>query len=423
MGHIMPGRRPGTAERATPAAVRRRRQTPALGDRVCLPVAGGGTASREGDPHLELAVIVARIPFDDAAGEIAEYLRGKIPAYDRLSATSRQELVWTIERNLRRCYNWLSTGAVLQDKDFEALRDEARARATDGVRLEDLQRACGLAGQFTLQLIRRYARSGESDAVLEAAGLVLQYVGQVSAVFADVYLAERQLLVSEDERRMRDLLDLLTANTALDAEEREIAERAGIPVQATYTPFAVVLPGRPPRRHADMAARLRRRGCALAVTESERVVGLAWRPFGLADLGEGSNVLLAIGEPTPLEELAAARDDVVLLVDDACRRGVRGCIAVADHLLEVLVLRSPRTTAWLRESLLAPLTEPQHKHLLQTLNALFGHRLDHAATCAALFIHKNTLAYRLQRIAQIAEIDLQDPRDVARIYLAMATDE
>lgn len=379
--------------------------------------------SRRSDPYLDLAAIVARIPLDEAAHEIAEYLRAEIAAYDRLSVGSRQDLISGIERSLRRCHGWLSTGVVPQISDFDELRDEARAWAAAGIRLEDLQRACGLAGQFVLQLICRHARSGEFDTVLEAAGLVLRYVGQISAVFADVYLAERELLVSEDERDMRDLLELLTANAVLDADDREIAHRAGIPIEATYTPFAVVLPGRSPRHYADVAARLRRRGCGLAVTESERVVGLAWRPLEVADLEEGSDVVLAIGVPSSRDELAAARDDVVLLIDEVCRRGVRGRVEVADHLLELLALRSPRTTARLRDNLLAPLTEPQHRQLLQTLNALFAHHLDHAATSAALYIHKNTLAYRLRRIAEIAGVDLQDPRDVARIYLAMATAE
>lgn len=420
-GPITPSTPYATRRQVASSTVLRWRQTTAGSgpDRGSRSV--GRTASRRRrDPHFELAAIVARIPLDQAATEIAEYLRSQLPAYERLAATSRQDVVIAIEHTLRRCYGWLSTG-VTQPSDFEALRDEARARASDGVRLEDLQRACGLAGEFILHLIRRYARSGEFDTVLDAGGIVLQYVGQVSAVFADVYLAERQLLVSEDERRMRDLLDLLTANTVLDADDREIAERAGIPIEPTYTPFAVVLPGRPPRRHAELAARLRRRGCGLAVTESERVVGLAWRPLDVADLDEGSDVLLAIGVPTSRDELAAAHDDLILLIDDATRRGIRGRVEVADHLLELLVLRSPRTTAQLRQSLLAPLADPQYEQLLHTLGALFAHHLDHSATCAALHIHRNTLAYRLRRLEQVIRVDFKNPRDVARIYLAMAT--
>jgi len=46
-----------------------------------------------------------------------------------------------------------------------------------------------------------------------------------------------------------------------------------------------------------MAARLRRRGWSLTVTEGGRVVGLASKPLDLADLEEGPDVLLVTGAP------------------------------------------------------------------------------------------------------------------------------
>jgi DNA-binding PucR family transcriptional regulator len=39
------------------------------------------------------------------------------------------------------------------------------------------------------------------------------------------------------------------------------------------------------------------------------------------------------------------------------------------------------------------------------------------ATSAALHVHRNTLAYRLRRIQEIAGLDFDDPRDLARVYL------
>jgi DNA-binding PucR family transcriptional regulator len=45
-------------------------------------------------------------------------------------------------------------------------------------------------------------------------------------------------------------------------------------------------------------------------------------------------------------------------------------------------------------------------------------RLDRGATSAALHVHRNTLAYRLRRIQELADLDLDDPRDLACVYLA-----
>jgi hypothetical protein len=246
----------------------------------------------------------------------------------------------------------------------------------------------------------------------------MQYVDQISTVVADTYLAEREVLVSEEERRTRSLLERLSGGDQLDPAEVALAERLGVPIEPAYTPFAIVMPGRPPGRHAALAARLRQRGWPLAVTEGDRVVGLTWRPLEVADLDEGPEVLLAIGHPTPRDGLADARDELVRLVEHGRRVGLRGLIEADDHLLELLVLRSPGVAARLRASVLEPLAGADQAEMRLTLETLLRCRFDRAATSAALHIHRNTLAYRLRRIEQITGLDLASPRDLARIYLA-----
>jgi hypothetical protein len=113
MGPITPGLTFVTGQLATPAAVRRQGQSTAIGERG--PRRGGETrtAVRRGDAHLELVAIAARIPLDEAAREIVDYLRSEITAYERLPATSRHDLVNGIERIFVRCHGWLSSGVVL----------------------------------------------------------------------------------------------------------------------------------------------------------------------------------------------------------------------------------------------------------------------------------------------------------------------
>jgi DNA-binding PucR family transcriptional regulator len=89
-----------------------------------------------------------------------------------------------------------------------------------------------------------------------------------------------------------------------------------------------------------------------------------------------------------------------------------------DHLLEILMGRSPRLAARLRAKVLEPLAGNEHGELLRTLHVLVACRFDRGATSAALHVHRNTLAYRLRRIQEIAGLDLDDPRDLACVYLA-----
>jgi hypothetical protein len=395
----------------------------AAGDpETAQPAIGGGAAAaapEDRSRYAAVAAIVDRIPLAEAGSEMVDEFRAEIASLDRLSGASQSDIVAGVERNLRRWQRWLRTGIAPPDSDFDPLREWARARATEGVRLEDLLRAFGVGRQVGWELIRRYADEGETDALLDAAGLLMQYVDRVSAVVTDTYLAERDALVSEDERRTRNLIDLLSSGEPLQLAELELAERLGVAVEPAYAPFAVVMPDRTPRRHASLAARLRRRGWRLTVTEGGRVVGLASKPLELADLEEGTDVLLVSGRPTPRAEMAEAREDLALLAEYGRTVGLRGGIRSEDHLLEVLIGRLPKTAAALRARVLGPLADPEHSELLRTLRTLVAKHYDRAATSEALHVHRNTLGYRLRRIEEITGLDLSSARDLACVYLAI----
>ena len=283
----------------------------------------------------------------------------------------------------------------------------------------------GLVHQLSWQLLCDHARSDESDVLLELAGPVAEYADRISAAVTETYLAERELLVSEDERRTRGLLDRLSIDSPLRTADRELAEGLRIPLLRAYSPFVIAMPRGPPHRHAALAAHLRQTGWPLAVTQSDRVAGLAWKPLDLPDLGVGPAVLLVIGEPTPLGGLATAREELDVLVDHGRRMGLHGRLKAEDYLLETLLGRSPSLVARLKDDVLAPLSEDDHGELAQTLQTFLRCRFDRTATSAALHVHRNTLAYRLGRIEEITGLDLGSPRDLARVYVAigMGVDE
>jgi PucR-like helix-turn-helix protein len=367
-------------------------------------------------PRAEVAAIVARIPLDEAAREMADEFRAHVVAFGRLPGTSEDAIVEGVARSLRRWSRWLTTGVAPADSDFDPLRDWARARATEGVRLEDLLRACGLGGQLGWRLMRRHAPPDEADALLDGAGLLMRYVDRVSAVVTDTYLAERDLLVSEDERRTRRLLERLIGAAALDTDDRELAPRG--PRRGGLRAL----------RHRDARApaappRGARRTPATAGLDADRDRG---RPRGGAHVEAAGPRRPRRGPRRPArdcragprDELAEARDDLVALAEHGRRLGLRGRMHAEDHLLELLMGRSPQLVARLRARVLEPLSGREHRELVRTLHVLVACRFDRGATSAALHVHRNTLAYRLRRIQEIAGLDLDDPRDLACVYLA-----
>src|SRR5271165_6810326 len=155
---------------------------------------------------------------------MAAEFQSHVAAFERLSEESQAEIIDGLRRSLARWSRFLSTGVMPPDSDFDPLREWARARAGEGVRLEDLLRSFGLAHQLGWQLLRHHARSDESQTLLELAGLLARYLDHISAVVTETYLAERELLVSEEERRTRRLLDRLCVDSPLDAADSELAD-------------------------------------------------------------------------------------------------------------------------------------------------------------------------------------------------------
>jgi hypothetical protein len=213
---------------------------------------------------------------------MAAEFEAHLSALGPLSAESRADVVTGLQRALRRWSRFVSTGVMSADSDFDPLREWTRARAAEGVRLEDLLRSFGLAHQTGWRLLRRHAHRDESDVLLELAAPLARYVDEISAVVTQTYLAERELLVSEEERRTRNLLERLCLDAPLSLAEAELAEHLEVPLNRAYVPF---------------------------------------------------------------------------LAEHARRAGLLGRLNVEDHLLEILLERSPRLAARLRTRVLGPLAE------------------------------------------------------------------
>jgi purine catabolism regulator len=67
--------------------------------------------------------------------------------------------------------------------------------------------------------------------------------------------------------------------------------------------------------------------------------------------------------------------------------------------------------------------EQQHSELLDTLNTYFANNGNTALTAKELKIHRNTLAYRLNRIAEITCLDLDDADVRLNLHLALKARE
>lgn len=101
------------------------------------------------------------------------------------------------------------------------------------------------------------------------------------------------------------------------------------------------------------------------------------------------------------------------------------CYYYQDLMLPVL-LDSLRG-GWQANELVRPLAKLKAMDgnglLRRTLNAWFRNNVQPGATAKALFIHHNTLEYRLNRISELTGLDLGNFDDRLLLYVALQLDE
>jgi hypothetical protein len=369
-----------------------------------------------------LARIVERVDPADVAREMIAAFRTEIAGYRRLPESVLGGQIFEVSRsNVELFFRSVAEGVEPSPGEMAAFRESARNRASEGMPLEDLLHAYRLGGRLGWRAIAAAAADDEERrALLAGAELLMRYVDEVSAAVAQTYLDERQHLVSEEERRLRELADTLLSDGAVPAPLAEVARAIGFPLGERYRAFVQAVPGAPGYTHGQVAAALRLRG-VLALTEGDRIAGFAAPDAHPATLVDGGCVG-AVGEPVPRAELARELDDLRLLVELARESGRTGLVSPADYVLELLLARSPRVAEAARRRVLGPLedyTDPRSSDLVETLATFVEMGLDRRSAAKRLHVHPNTLDYRLERISKLTGLELRRPRDLALVVLAL----
>lgn len=368
-----------------------------------------------------LAKIVGRIDLDEVAGRLEESFRSQIGGYHGVpDLTITREIREVSRQNLETFYRVLLDQRPPDEADLAPFRASVKQRAAQGVRLEDVLQAYRSGGRLAWHALLEAAEPHEQDSLLVLVDLVLEYVDRVSAAVAQAYLEETQELISEEERKVRDLLDAITADRPLDLALTDLAREMTFPLLDEYRPFATALPAGLVREHARTAAALRKRGI-LAVTDGGRILGLLTPDQASSPLG-GRNALTAVGDLTARGELANALQESCTLVDIGHRLGRTGELRPSDHLPELLLAASPRLAEQIRRRALADLEDYSDRRgtdLVETLAAFVGCGCDRRAAAAELHVHPNTVDYRLGRAEELTGLQLGRPGDLMVLTLAL----
>jgi purine catabolism regulator len=142
-------------------------------------------------------------------------------------------------------------------------------------------------------------------------------------------------------------------------------------------------------------------------------------------LEEDPQLLVGIGRVA--QDIATVRDSFrdALQATEQLRRAGPGGPRVLDFDTFDLgtILVTGASEEWIRPKLdetLEALRENQH--LYDALVSYFEFEMDVAAAAEALFLHTNSLRYRLSRIESLLGESLKNPATIAKLYLALAAD-
>jgi len=362
--------------------------------------------------------------------------RGMTPM---LTAELAENIVQATMQRLNRNINIMNTDGVIVASGDKRRVGERHAAAREAVRLgttiaidarnesewRGAQRGVNLPIVFQGRTVGAIGITGEPDAIAEFAELVRM---TTELMLRQAYLSTLQ----EARNRIKDTLmeELAKPSPSID-KIGELLSLLRLDARAPARAYAIAA--------ASAGSAARALGALEAAWDAKR---------SIVALAPGGNALIALtfglgaGEET--RYLSAAREALARLGADASPRIALSALGRPDELPElareaafaltfagrstdgvaryegleprrIAAQAHPATKARYAERLLAELNAP----IRDTLQALFDCDLNVQRTADALFVHKNTVAYRLKKIREATGYDPQTFHGAAALQLAL----
>jgi hypothetical protein len=398
-----------------------------------VPVAVGGHARLEGVDRVDragggLSATLRRIERSAGALATASVARmdETLPWFRELPADQRSWVMLVAQAGVQSLVEWLRTGGGA-DGSSQEVSDEVFATAPRALaRSISLQQTVALI-KVTIDVaeaqVPHLAATGEESALREA---ILRFSREIAFSAARVYARAAESRGAWDARLQALLVDALLRGDSSDV----LASRAAALGWADAPPVTVVV-GRSPG--GEVAAVLHTVYRAARRIDVEIIGGVHGDRLvvvvgGAADpLGTAQKLLAGFGTGPVVVGPAVPSLDQATESARAALAGYRAAVAwpgaprpvTADDLLPERVLAGdPEARRLLRHDVYGSLARAGGE-LLETLDAFFtaGGVLESAAR--ALFVHPNTVRYRLKRIAEVTGFSPLNPRDGFALRLAL----
>lgn len=341
-------------------------------------------------------------------------MQQEMPAY---AAVPEEDLLPGVSANLELMLPAMRSGRPFSDAELAVFAAHGEARAGQGVAIEELLRGWRLGTQA---LVDEMADRAHQTGVDESAVLDLTR-GVLAAADVAVVAAARGHRLAElrsdrqDQRRRADLVRGTLFGTLGRQELRAGMEAYGLDPDREYLALrALPTPRRPAEQLEHLLGLRPGHGTArglVALIDGDLCGFLSSPP------AESVDVPVGIGPETSPDGLASSFRLATRAAATAAAFGLTGVHDLAGLGLLPAVLADDAVGEEMVRRYVTPAGEGgSGTDVLDTVQCYFDHdmRVDRAAS--ALFVHQNTVRYRLNRFEKDTGADLRKPSDVLGVW-------
>lgn len=377
-----------------------------------IPLHGSSPIGPVGVATAVLAALDAAVP------TMGDAYRREVAEYAAMDDEDFAEVLRTSAAFVGRFAKALADGVDRPLPDHPTLVAAGRRRQQDGISLDAAMHAFRIASREGWTLFADAAATSAPRVVSDLASRWLEYADRASTAFAEGHSsATNEQLRRLDARRQALVADLLSA--ADGAAAAAVGRAHGIRLADVYTP--ILLDGDAVAEDrveslVPVGAIVARRGGALVAlvpgTEDDVEIALV-RLQGLGTCAHGEAA-------TPGRDLLDQVVRAEAVLQTAARLGRTGRLGPGDLALHRAVAEHDGLGEHLRSRVLDPLVEADKDGVFrETLRAYLA---DGAirTVADALFVHANTVTYRLRRVRECTGLDPRVPAQAAELVLALA---
>ena len=354
--------------------------------------------------------------------EVSAGVTASIPAFAAIGGNVKfsRDLDAAVRAGLERFIDLVAT-------DEEALTPVVRelftglgaAEARDGRGPEILLSALRISSRLLLRAsVDAVARSRQVEVreVIDLSDAITGFIDELISACTDGYARQVREDAGESDRRRRHLAGLLLRGGAAWPVVAQASAAIGWPPPDQIT--AVLVPSAEAR-----AVRFRFGADGVLAERGEEAVLLLREIPARAELAEALRGRRAVVGP------ALGWDQVptaVQLAELTARPAPGEAPAFADdHLADLTLRGQPAALAVLAQRRLGGLSglRPGHREtLLRTLHSWLWHWGSRPEVAAGLFVHPQTVSYRIAQLRQLLDADLDDPRVRFELLLAVSSE-